>query len=136
MCQMKSSGFFFLIIILLFSSAASAQSYNFEAVEQFIQTQRIEVNSTKDLDVLATKIMVQYPDSLSRVKAAYLWVAKNITYNEAGNGPQHYASKIDSVLKYKTTVCAGYVNVFVMLCEKMGFTAKEIDGYGKTGTEV
>ena len=79
---------------------------------------------------------MQYPDSLARVQAAYLWVAKNISYNEAGSGPQHYASNIDSVLKYKTTVCAGYVNVFVLLCEKLGITAKEIDGYGKTGTEV
>ena len=133
---MKNCGFFILIIILLISSFVTAQSYNFDAVEQFIQAQNTEVNSTKDLDVLAQKITAQYPDSVSRVQAAYLWVAKNITYNEEGSGPQHYASNVDSVLKYKTTICAGYVNVFVMLCERLGITAKEIDGYGKTGTEV
>jgi hypothetical protein len=126
----------FIIILLLLSFCAPAQLYNFDTVEQFIQSQKIEVSSTKDLDILAQKITVQYPDSFSRVEASYLWVAKNITYNEAGNGPQHYASNVDSVLKYKTTVCAGYVNVFVLLCEKMGIKAKEIDGYGKTGTEV
>jgi len=136
MYKTKNYGFFILIITLLLSFAAPAQPYNFDAVEQFIQAQKIEVSSTKDLDFLAQRIITQYPDSLSRVEAAYLWVAKNITYNEAGNGPQHYASNIDSVLKYKTTVCAGYVNVFVMLCEKLGITAKEIDGYGKTGTQV
>ena len=136
MCKVRNSGFFILIVILLLSIAAPAQPYHFEPVEQFIQTQQIEVNSSKDLDVLASKIIEQYRDSLLRVEAAYLWVAKNITYNEGGNGPQHYASNVDSVLKYKTTVCAGYVNVFVMLCEKMSITAKEIDGYGKTGTQV
>src|SRR3982751_620323 len=128
MCKMKSCSLFILIISLLLSFCAPAQPYDFGAVEQFIQAQRIEVNSSKDLDDLASKIIVQYPDSLSRVQAAYLWVAKNITYNETRNGPQHYASNVDSVLKYKTTVCAGYVNVFVLLCEKMGITAKEIDG--------
>jgi len=136
MCKIKNRGFFTLIIILLLSHSASAQSYNFDAVEQFIHSQTTEVSSAKDLDILAQKITIQFPDSLSRVQAAYLWVAKNITYNEEGSGPQHYASNVDSVLKYKTTVCAGYVNVFVMLCEKMGITAKEIEGYGKTGTQV
>src|SRR4051794_21059894 len=129
MCKMKSCSLLILIIILLQSFSATAQPYNLGAAEQFVQSQRIEVNSSKDLDVLASKIMAQYPDSLSRIEAAYLWVAKNITYNETGNGTQHYASNVDSVLKYKTTVCAGYVNVFVMLCEKMGITAKEIDGF-------
>jgi hypothetical protein len=133
---MKNYGFFILVLILLSSFYAPAQPYNFDGIEQFIQTQQIEVNSSKDLDVLASTIITKYPDSLSRVEAAYLWVAKNITYNEGGNGPQHYASNVDSVLKYKTTVCAGYVNVFVLLCERMGIAAKEIDGYGKTGTEV
>ncbi|WP_170971147.1 transglutaminase domain-containing protein [Ilyomonas limi] len=133
---MKNYGFFILIITLFLSFSAPAQSYDLQETEQFIQAQKIEVSSSKDLDVLAQKIITQYPDSLSRVKAAYLWVAKNITYNEEGNGPQHYASNIDSVLKYKTTVCAGYVNVFVMLCERLGITAKEVDGYGKTGTQV
>src|SRR5690349_16424800 len=136
MCYLKHSSFFLLVITALLSFTTSAQSYNLDAAEQFIQAQKIEVNSSGDLDVLAQKIIAQYPDSLSRVEAAYLWVANNITYNEAGNGPQHYASNIDSVLKYKTTVCAGYVNVFVMLCEKLGITAKEISGYGKTGTQV
>src|SRR5690242_5796450 len=136
MCKMKNYGFFILVLILLSSFYAPAQPYNFDGIEQFIQTQQIEVNSSKDLDVLASTIITKYSDSLSRVEAAYLWVAKNITYNEGGNGPQHYASNVDSVLKYKTTVCAGYVNVFVMLCEKLGITAKEISGYGKTGTQV
>ncbi len=133
---MKRCGFFILISIILSAFSASAQSDNFDAAEQFIQTEKTEVNSSKDLDILAQKIVLQYSDSLSRVVAAYLWVAKSITYNEGSNGLQHYASNIDSVLKYKTTVCAGYVNVFCMLCEKMGITSKEIDGFGKTGTEV
>ena len=132
---MKNYGFFILIAVVLLSFSAPAQPYNMPEVEQFIQTQRIEVNSSKDLDTLAQKIITQYPDSLSRVEAAYLWVAKNITYTEGGNSPQHYASNVDSVLKYKATVCAGYVNVFVMLCERLGITAKEVDGFGKTGTE-
>ena len=98
---MKSCSLYILIIILLLSFSAPAQPYNFDAAEQFIQTQRIEVNSSKDLDVLASKIVAQYPDSLLRVEAAYLWVAKNITYNEGGNGPQHYASNVDSVLNIR-----------------------------------
>ncbi len=103
-------------------------------MEHFISSQPLTVNSNKDLDSLAVLIVNRYPDSLSRVKAAYTWVTKNITYNEGEGEERHTATHIDSVLKYKTTICAGYVNVFCLLCSKLGITCREIDGFGKTGT--
>lgn len=137
MCKEIGRGFIVLLAVLLVSHGASGQVVNMQAVEQFLLSERGSVNSSAELDSLAARIAARYPqDSLSRVAAAYLWVAGNITYLEPGNGPQRYASHIDSVLKYKTTICAGYVNVFVLLCEKLGITAVEIDGYGKTGIDV
>ncbi len=48
---------------------------------------------------------------------------------------QHTATNIDSVLKYKSTICAGYVNVFSALCNREGIVCKEISGFGRTGTQ-
>ena len=120
---------------LILANQATAQAHSFEEIERFITTQPVLVNSSKDLDTLAKLIIQHYPDSLSRVKAAYIWVAKNISYNETDGAERHTATTIDSVLKYKTTICSGYVNVFSLLCEKEGIVCKEIEGFGKTGTK-
>lgn len=128
--------FVWLLFILLFAKPLLAQTASLQEIEHFISSQRIQVSSTKDMDALAKMITAKYSDSLSRIKAAYVWVAKNITYTEWDNGkPQHTATNIDSVLKYKSTVCSGYVNLFCFLCEKAGIDCKEIDGFGRTGTQ-
>ena len=130
-------GFLLFFALLFFISFISAQNESLPNIERFITLQRIQINSAKDLDTLAGIITIKYPDSLSRVKAAYVWVAKNITYTEEGNSGklQHTATNIDSVLKYKSTICAGYVNVFCLLCNKVGVVCQQIDGFGRTGTQ-
>ena len=129
--------FLLLLTILFFATAGIAQTVPLSSIENFIATQHLPVNSSHDLDSLASIILKKYPDSLSRVKAAYVWVAKNITYTEINNNGkfEHSASNIDSVLKYKSTICAGYVNVFCLLCNKVGVRCKQIEGFGKTGTQ-
>ncbi len=124
-----------LLLALMFIQLAHAQTASLQEIEHFISTQHVQVNSAKDLDTLVHIITTKYSDSLSRVKAAYVWTAKNITYSTEGVAARHTATTIDSVLKYKSTICAGYVNVFCLLCTKTGITCKEIDGFGRTGTE-
>lgn len=133
----KRKGFLLSLAILLIARFSFAQTASLQEVERFISSQHIQVNSSKDIDALANAITQKYPDSLSRIKAAYVWVAKNITYTEQSHGRlQHTATHIDSVLKYKSTICSGYVNVFCLLCKKAGITCKEIDGFGRTGTQA
>lgn len=123
--------------LFVFAAKTNAQISSLHEIERFINSQHISVSSSKDLDTLAHLINQNYPDSLSRIKAAYVWIAKNITYTEENsNGHlQHTATNIDSVLKYKSTICAGYVNVFSTLCNKEGIVCKEISGFGRTGTQ-
>ncbi len=124
-----------IFVMVCIAHVAFSQSASLPQIERFVTSVNLSVNSSRDLDSLAQLIRTQYPDSLTRVKAAYVWVAKNITYNHGEGDDRHTAIHIDSVLKYKSTICAGYVNVFCLLCEKTGITAREIDGYGKTGTQ-
>lgn len=125
------------ITLFVFAVKTNAQNTSLQNIERFISSQHISVSSSKDLDTLAHLINQKYSDSLSRVEAVYVWTAKNISYTEENsNGHlQHTATNIDSVLKYRITICAGYVNVFSTLCNKMGIVSKEIDGFGRTGTQ-
>ena len=123
--------------MLFITAKTNAQASSLKEIERFLNSQPISVSSSKDLDTLAHLINQNYPDSLSRIKAAYVWTAKNISYTEENNAGklQHTATNIDSVLKYKSTICAGYVNVFSTLCNKERIVCKEISGFGRTGTQ-
>lgn len=123
-----------IFIFCLFSFQFSfSQTADWREIEQFIHSQHNEINSEKDLDVLAVSIQQHFNDSLSRLKAVYAWVTENISYDVEGSEQPRYINSIDSVLKYKTAVCSGYVNVFVLLCGKVGITCKEVGGYGRSG---
>ena len=130
--------YFFIAAILiscLFSfQCIFAQTADWKEIEQFIRLQHTKVNSEKDLDILAANIHQNFSDSLSRLKAVYAWVTENISYDVEGSEQPRYINSIDSVLKYKTAVCSGYVNVFALLCQKVGITCKEVGGYGRSGT--
>ena len=130
--------FLLFLFAFIFAPFSYSQTASLQEAERFISSQSIVVNSAEDIESLASLITTKYSDSLSRVKAAYVWVAKNIIYTEESNAgkPQHTATNIDSVLKYKSTICAGYVNVFSFLCNKAGIACKEIDGFGRTGTQL
>lgn len=122
-------------IALLFSLPSPAQTSNWQEVQTFIHSQKFSVNTSRDLDSLASKIIHHYADSVSRLKAVYVWVTENISYDVPGSNQIHYVNSVDSVLKYKTAVCAGYVDILRLLCEKVGITCKEIGGYGRSGTQ-
>lgn len=125
----------FILSNLFLSQIVFAQNSDWKEIEQFIHSKKIEVNTEKDLDSLATQISNHYTDSLSRLKAAYVWVTENISYDVQGSQQPRYVSSVDSILKYKTAVCSGYVNVFALLCKKLGITCKEVGGYGRSGTQ-
>lgn len=125
----------FILSNLLLSETVLAQNADWKEIGQFIHSSKFEINTAKDLDSLATEISNRYTDSLSRLKAAYVWVTENISYNVEGSEQPRFVSSIDSVLKYKTAICSGYVNVFALLCKKLGITCKEVGGYGRSGTQ-
>lgn len=123
-----------LTFCLLFSQAAFANNEDWSGIDRFLQNQHYAVSNAKDLQKLAANITAYFPDSLSRLKAVYAWVSDNISYQTDEHVSYKSVYNLDSVIKYKSAVCAGYVNVFAELCNLVGITCKEVAGYGRSGS--
>lgn len=96
------------------------------AIEKFVRAQK-PVENSADLKQFTSSVIHRYQDTLSRIKAIYVWLTENIMYDENDNRGKNI--KIDSALKYKAAICAGYTNLFILLCDEIGVQAKEISGY-------
>ncbi|WP_153800349.1 transglutaminase domain-containing protein [Foetidibacter luteolus] len=98
-------------------------------VEQFVRMQP-PIQNSKDLKLLTLAVNHRFADTLSRLKAVYVWLTANMAYDEKDSRGKNI--NIDSALKYKTAICAGYTNLFEQLCEGIGVKAIEIPGYGSS----
>lgn len=82
---------------------------------------------------LASIINEKYPDSLSKISAAYAWVTSNIRYSNKGifamNNSINPRDEIDMAFKNRSGVCENFAAIFTDLCRKMGFRSEVIHGY-------
>lgn len=86
--------------------------------------------STTDL---AEAINKRYPDSLSKIRAAYTWVTTQMHYSDKNilamnHGPDP-RSIIDVSFQNRAGVCENFAAIFTDLCRKMGFRAAMVSGY-------
>jgi hypothetical protein len=67
-----------------------------------------------------------------KARAVYRWITDRIAYDVPGllSGELGDTSP-EAVLKSRTTICEGYADLFVDLCERMGVKAAKVSGYAK-----
>ncbi|WAC01251.1 hypothetical protein N7U66_14160 [Lacinutrix neustonica] len=135
----------YLLSILLFSSL-TAQSqigsvigHKNNAIIQQSKTKNHRVAHTLVLEKLANSITRGKESQVEKVKAIYLWITKNISYDHELRFNKNlqsdfYVSKekvIQKVLERNRALCGGYSLLFEQLCEKAGIEAKTIHGFTK-----
>lgn len=131
---MKLPGILFLFLLLTGRLGLHAQSTtDWKAAESFLQYYKSPVRNAAELKQLGKENRMQFSDTLTRLKVAYLWVTKNIQYDCEGLKNKNSRWAIDSVLKNRKAVCAGFVNVFRNLCEASGVVCIDISGFGRSG---
>ncbi|KAI9342313.1 hypothetical protein BDR26DRAFT_859584 [Obelidium mucronatum] len=86
---------------------------------------------TATLAALAHHLTAPFPDELHKIRAIFCWVASHIAYDYKGylsgvRGPQ----TAEAVLRTRVSVCEGYANLFLALCEQAncGLKAFKIAG--------
>lgn len=129
---MKSAVLFFL----LFSADLAKSQPGFsewKTAESFVRGRTI--NNARELKNFGKEVKSSFTDTLDRVRVAYLWVINNISYDCEGLKNRNSRWALDSVLKNKRAVCAGYVNVFRNLCEAAGVECIDVPGFGRSGLE-
>lgn len=72
-------------------------------------------------------------DPLYRVRAFFVWIAKNIRYDTEGYFGRAEMAKCNSqsVILTGRSVCEGYANVMEEMCKQIGIPVKKISGFAK-----
>ncbi|CAG2242229.1 unnamed protein product [Mytilus edulis] len=88
----------------------------------------------ESIETLAKYLAKPAKNDLEVVRALYVWICENIRYDTNAYFSKNVASLDTSgngVLTSKSSVCAGYANLFESLCQTLGITCKNISGYAK-----
>ncbi|CAC5411599.1 unnamed protein product [Mytilus coruscus] len=88
----------------------------------------------ESIETLAKYLAKPAKNDLEIVRGLYVWICENISYDTnayfSGNLSSLDVSG-EGVLTNKSSVCAGYANLFDSLCQALGITCKNISGYAK-----
>ena len=67
-----------------------------------------------------------------KVRAVYVWITHNISYDARGYfGGERLSCQPGDVLENRSSVCSGYARLFTSLSKMVGLDVKDVSGYAK-----
>lgn len=125
-----------LAVAILAGIGVKAQS--FENADKVAS--KIPSSATKSVETLANYISDKLSTPEEQLRAAYVWISKNIGYEKGGVADFISDYDADSaanvVIKKRKAVCSGYAELFSKTCRKLGFEAFTVTGYTMLNGEV
>ena len=117
------------IIILLVLSLTKLSFGQFEQIDAQARTIKIKNQSTEKLAGIIKQLS---PDTLQQVRALYVFITENISYDVnaffKGNSS---AIEPNDVLNTQHAVCQGYSNLFQAVCNKLNIRSRIVAGFSK-----
>lgn len=132
---MKSLFFSLLFWIVTFSNAQDSNDYSL--IDQKMETipDKLIVSSTE----IANFINANFTTESEKIRAAFYWIASNISYDVVGMGSKRQLTideRINKTLESKKGVCMNYAYVFKDITTKLGIETILIEGYTKSYEEI
>ncbi len=134
-----------IIIILFLSISLLAYSQNNKVVDSLVLSYPKSFNSSEKL---AEKISNDFSNEYEKVRAVYVWITNNISYdfNEKGVLNYEYSTKSERIKKETKhnkklakrviskgkAVCEGYSVLFNSICKNLNIDSKIVLGNAKT----
>ncbi|KAJ3288641.1 hypothetical protein HDU79_004686 [Rhizoclosmatium sp. JEL0117] len=83
----------------------------------------------ESVDVLSKYLTAPFQDDVVKLRALFAWVAQHISYDLKGYLSGHRGSQTaEGVLSSRVSVCEGYANLFLALCEASHLKAWKVTG--------
>lgn len=137
-----------LFIILIFFSFKVYALQDYRSVDSLVNKYPQKFNSIEEL---ADKISKDFKTELNKTRAAYYWIANNITYDykleRKGSKPHKiksssksdYEAKLyklkrkyaEKVLRRKTAICEGYAQLLTEVLKDLDIISVVVSGYAK-----
>ena len=96
---------------------------------------KIPKASTKNTKSIADYIVANFKSENEKLRAAFFWVASNISYDVANMENIEFSDtseqKIDKTLTTRKGVCIHYAELFNAIVSQLGFESEIIEGYTK-----
>lgn len=119
--------FFVIILFFLFAVSATAE-IDFSKIDAKMASTPNEAASS--ISSLAEYISKNTTNQSEKARAAFYWIAKNISYDIAGFAAGEYPDpSAEAAFKTRQGVCAGYANLFKALSDECGLESEVITGY-------
>jgi transglutaminase/protease-like cytokinesis protein 3 len=95
---------------------------------------------TKSTDAISSYINANFRLSQDKVRAAFIWVARNIRYDVPNMyAINYYEKKEDKIAKPLETrqgICENYAALFIDICQKAGIPGFVVEGYVKLNNQA
>ena len=126
-----------LALLILLSIPTLLMGQNYKKVDRWALS--VPNEASYDADSLASLIESTFSRERDRLRAAYVWIVSNISYDmDRMANPASYRgdSLVNSVLRARKAICSGYADLFVRLSTRMGSNAYYIAGYTRQEGKV
>ena len=108
--------FLFLMPHFIMAQKTEYKKLDYKEVDNWVRN--LDTSKIDNLYLLANMIEKKFTEKPEKLRAVYVWMAENVTYDCVGF---HNRSKVKvqpwEVYKYKKSICAGYANLFKELCD-------------------
>lgn len=110
----------------------STLNSNQELTSYALSKPRSEFKSVKELGDYLSRCEIAH-SSVEKAWLVYLWVTENISYDADDFKEENHAAPVDSqsALESGVSICAGYADLYKVLCTRVGVECVAISGYAK-----
>ena len=127
-----------IIILLSFFSLigckVSAQTQSYVKVDSIMRHYGEKIKSADDLYKVVYFIRNTFDSDSLRLRASFIWVTENISYDIEGFEKEDPRSSILSyVVKNKKAVCGGYAGLLKFFCDAFHIESEIVYGIARTG---
>jgi hypothetical protein len=114
---------------LVAGDSEAIRNGNYQAIDEQARALEYRGDSLSELAGLLSRYAVTEAE---KARVIYAWIAHHITYDVASYQSRNYGDVTpQGVLRSRSTVCAGYANLYQALAQEMGLEASVIEGYGR-----
>ena len=134
----------FLLFHIFFYSFSQNKNVAFTTVDSKILN--LPAYNSGNLDSLSQLLTKDFSAQAEKVRAIYVWVANNISYDtqkyfsgrkkiSALSGYEATEEAADNIIRSRKAVCEGYSNLVKALCIRAGIQCEVIEGIGRPHNE-
>ncbi len=123
----------FLITFCLFNTISlfSQNESKYKKVDEFVRLFKYNPSNLSELKVLANEYKRKFHTSDELVRAAFVWIADNISYDCNGYNNNNFIYEVKEVLRLKKGVCSGYANLLEQFCKEFNIECTIVIGFVK-----